>query len=377
MQQNRRRPRLLIVGPLPPPLGGVQLMIEMQLRSGLATEFQLGTVDTSKRQLRWAVENPTWRTPLYFVRDFFRLIGALARVRPDAVLVHAAPSLSFLRDWVMMVTSRMAGAKVICHYHGTTHTRFPSCETPRGRLIGRMLMRAANRVIVLGPTYQFDMGAAWRRSDVAWAPNLVDTALFAPPTAAEAAPGAGATPIVLFVGRLSAPKGIWDLFDAMPAVIARFPAAKFALMGVAEDIAREDHLRSEVVRRNLSGHIEFLGSLEGRSKALAFMRSTLLVVPSWTEAFPLVIPEGMAAGLPIIATAVGAVPDFVKNGVDGLLIPPRNPPLLAAGICKILEDDGLRVRMGSRVKARASAEFAIDIGCERVAEVIRAALERR
>src|SRR6267378_5722616 len=81
--------RVLIVGPLPPPLGGVQLIVDMQFDSNLAREFELHVVDTAKRQLRWAVENPTWKTPLYFARDFSRLVWALVRVRPDVVLVHA------------------------------------------------------------------------------------------------------------------------------------------------------------------------------------------------------------------------------------------------------------------------------------------------
>src|SRR6185436_21108031 len=91
----QQRPRLLVVGPLPPPLGGVQLIIDMQRRSLLAQQFELHVLDTSKHRLRWAVERPSWRTPIYFVRDFLRLIGRLARLRPHAVLVHAAPSLSF------------------------------------------------------------------------------------------------------------------------------------------------------------------------------------------------------------------------------------------------------------------------------------------
>src|SRR6266487_2214435 len=106
--------RLLIVGPLlPPPLGGIQRIMDMQVHSSLAREFELHVVDTSRRRLRWAVENPTLKTPFYFVRDFSRLIRVLARIRPDAVLVHTAAGLSFLRDWVFMVTARLAGAKVI------------------------------------------------------------------------------------------------------------------------------------------------------------------------------------------------------------------------------------------------------------------------
>ena len=145
------RPRVLLVGPLPPPLGGVQLMVDMQVRSSLARQFELHVVDTSKRQLRWAVENPTWKTPLYLARDFARLLEALLRVRPDAVLVHAAAGLSFLRDWVFMLTARLAGAMVVCHYHGTLHAGFPSARTRSGRALGRLLMSAAHRMIAAAP----------------------------------------------------------------------------------------------------------------------------------------------------------------------------------------------------------------------------------
>ncbi len=369
------RPRLLIVGPLPPPLGGVQLVIDMQVRSRLAHEFDLHVVDTSKRRLRWAVENPTWKTPLYFVRDFSRLVRALVRVRPDAALIHATSSLSFLRDWVFMVTARIAGARVVCHYHGALHASFPSGETRSGRAIGRFLMSVAHRVIVLGPTYQQEMGRAWKRDDLAWAPNMADIALFRSMSADMPAPWlAPGDRAVLFVGRLSAPKGIYDLFDAIPSVIERHPEARFVLVGVAESDAMEPVIRAEAERRGIAPRITFLGSLVGRDKAAVYVTSQMIVVPSWTEGFPLVIPEAMAAGLPVIATAVGAIPDFVKDGEDGFLVTPKNPSVLAQRICRLLEDEGMRRRISERVRARAPREFAIDTGCAKVIEAIKDAL---
>lgn len=371
-----RRPRLLIVGPLPPPLGGVQLVIDMQRRSMMAQDFDLRVVDTSKRQLRWAVENPSWKTPFYMMRDFSRLLWALIRLRPDIALVHAAPSLSFVRDWIFMVTARLAGVKVVCHYHGTMHTRFPSGETRSGRLIGRFLMSAAHRVIVLGPTYQSEMGKAWRRDDIAWAPNMADVALFRSMPADTPAPWLSpGDRAILFVGRLSAPKGIHDLFAAIPAVLERHPEARFVLVGVAESDAMEFVVRGEAERRGIASRVCFLGSLEGREKAAAFVTSQMIVVPSWTEAFPLVIPEAMASGLPVVATRVGAIPDFVKDGKDGFLVEPKNPGVLAQAICRLLDDEELRRRIGARVRERAPHEFSIETGCGRVADILRDTLE--
>lgn len=369
------RPRVLLIGPLPPPLGGVQLMVHMQLHSSLAREFELHVVDTSKRQLRWAVANPTWRTPLYLARDFARLVGALVRVRPDAVLVHAASTLSFLRDWLFMLIARLSGAKVVCHYHGTLHTRFPSGETRSGRAIGRLLMSVAHRVVVLSPTYQREMGKAWKRDDLAWAPNMADIDLFRSVPAETPAPWlAPGERAVLFVGRLSAPKGIYDLFDAIPHVVRRHPEARLVLVGVAESDAMEPVVRAEAERRGIAARVTFLGSLEGRDKAAAYVASQMIVLPSWTEGFPLVIPEAMAAGLPVIATAVGAIPDFVKDGEDGFLVAPRAPRELADRVCRLLADEQLRLRMSLRVRQRAPREFAIEVGCGEVAQAITDAL---
>jgi glycosyltransferase involved in cell wall biosynthesis len=369
------RARVLVVGPLPPPLGGVQLMNQMLLHSSLAQEFELSVVDTSRGALRWAVERPSWRSPLLMVRDLSRLLAGLARVRPAIVYVHAASGYSFIRDAALMALARISGARVVCHYHGTTHTVFPSADTRSGRLAGRWLMWFANRVIVLGPTYQARMGAAWHRHDVEWSPNLVDVERFRPRVPSAKEPREDGELRVLFVARLSAPKGLFDLFDAIPRVLEAEPRARFLLMGVAETADQEPKLRAEVERRGIGSRVTFLGSLEGPAVARAYADADLLVVPSWTEAFPLVIPEGMAAGLPIVASAVGAIPDFVHDGEEGLLFPARDSAALAERIVRLLRDEPLRRRIAAHVRERAVREFAVECGARRVARVIRGLLE--
>jgi len=238
-------------------------------------------------------------------------------------------------------------------------------------------MSAAQRVIVLGPTYQREMGKAWKRDDLVWAPNMADIALFRDMSPDTPVPWlVRGDRAVLFVGRLSAPKGLYDMFDAIPRVIERHPGVRFVLVGVAESDAMEPVIRAEAERRGIAPRIAFLGSLEGRNKAAAFVRSQMIVVPSWTEAFPLVIPEAMAAGLPVIATAVGAIPDFVKDGDDGFLVAPKASSALADRICLLLGDEGLRCRISERVRARALREFAIEVGCGKVTEAIRDVLGR-
>jgi glycosyltransferase involved in cell wall biosynthesis len=82
----------------------------------------------------------------------------------------------------------------------------------------------------------------------------------------------------------------------------------------------------------------------------------------------------MAAGLPVIATAVGAIPDFVTDAEDGFLIAPGDWPALAQRICRLLDDENLRRRIGERVRERAPREFAIEVGCGKVMEVAQGVL---
>ena len=371
-----RRPRVMIVGPLPPPPGGGQLLLEMLVHSSLAREYDLHVVDTSKRTLRWAVEKPSWRTPLYLARDIGRLVPALFQVRPEVVVVHASGSLSFPRDWLFMLAARMFGARVVCHYHGTLHTRFPSTLTPAGRFFGRVMMAAADRVIVVAPGYRDRFAAAWGREDVAWAPNVADVALY---RAAAGKPNPWLKPGergVLYVGRLSKPKGIWDLIEAMPAVIERHPEARFLLCGVAENEAQESILRAAVAERGLAERVSFLGALDAPEKAVAYACSSVFVSASRTEAFPLVIPEAMAAGLPMVLTAVGAIPDLVRDGEDGFLVPPRDSALLADRIHRLLDDEPLRAGIAAHVRERAQLEFDIEVGAASVRGVIDGVLAR-
>jgi glycosyltransferase involved in cell wall biosynthesis len=372
-----RRPRLLVVGPLPPPMGGVQHMNAMLIHSSLACDYEIHTVDTSRKVLRWAVERNSWLGAVDAARFWARLVVALVQVRPHAVYVHAASDLVLLRDGLLMLTARLAMRPVVCHYHGTLHTRFPSPRTRFGRFAGRTIMRAAHRVIVLGPTYREGFAAAWGRDDLEWSPNLADVALYREAPGRRPAWLGDGERAVLFVGRLSAPKGLLDLFDAAPAILARHPATCFVLCGVAESEARERWVRSEVARRGIATQVRFLGPVEGAEMAHAYAAATLLAVPSWTEGFPLVIPEAMAAGVPVVASAVGAIPDFIRDGEDGFLIPPHNPAALADRVGRLLGDEALRHRMAEHVRARAAGEFDVEVGAARVRQVLGEALGLR
>jgi glycosyltransferase involved in cell wall biosynthesis len=103
----------------------------------------------------------------------------------------------------------------------------------------------------------------------------------------------------------------------------------------------------------------------------------LLLVPSWQEAFGRVVLEGMAMGLPVLATSVGGPREVLRDGVDGLLLPPRRPDLWASAVEELLADRARMRMMGASGRERAQGPFAPGAHAARVLEVYREAVGSR
>jgi glycosyltransferase involved in cell wall biosynthesis len=145
---------------------------------------------------------------------------------------------------------------------------------------------------------------------------------------------------ILFVGRLSPEKGLSTLLDAL----CKLPeTVHLTVAGSGTQMAQ---LQLECERKQLSRRVAFLGTASWGPQLFSLMRaSDVLVLPSFTEGLPLVLIEAMANGLPVIASAVGGIPEIVEDGISGLLVPPGDHRSLALAIERFITDDDLRARI--------------------------------
>ena len=86
----------------------------------------------------------------------------------------------------------------------------------------------------------------------------------------------------------------------------------------------------------------------------------MFVLPSWAEGLPNSVLEAMAARLPVVATKVGGIPELIEDGVNGLLVPPKDPSALATAINRLLEDPALADKLAQGAQGRARAEFSFE-----------------
>ena len=164
-------------------------------------------------------------------------------------------------------------------------------------------------------------------------------------------------PVLLGLGRLSAEKG-FDLFvDAVAMLRERDIDVRAVLAGEG---AEAEKLRDRAWALGLRDVLEFPGWISPETVPELLRRATLLVAPSRAESFGLSALEAQLAGRPVVATAVGGLPEVVRDGETGRVVPPEDPRALADALAGLLADRALTERLGIRARAMTEREFSVE-----------------
>jgi len=182
--------------------------------------------------------------------------------------------------------------------------------------------------------------------------SFVDVGRFAPRTVDESDDRARASFSIRYLGRLEREKGIFDLLDAVER-LARPGTPRIDLEYVGGG-SRLAELQEEITRRSLRQWVSIRGPVPHDQVPALLALTDLLVLPSYTEGSPTIVYEAMLAGVPVIATRVGSLPDQFRDGVDILFVETGEPEGLADAIRRLVADAGLRTRLRKEagVKAR-------------------------
>jgi glycosyltransferase involved in cell wall biosynthesis len=188
----------------------------------------------------------------------------------------------------------------------------------------------------------------------------------APPPVAIEVPAVGSKPnLVLFLGRLDAEKGIYDLLEAVAAVRANVPDLRLVCAGEGDRIGVARYAE----RLGIADAVKFTGWVGPSGKRALFENASVIALPRYSAGLPTSLLEAMAAGVPAIASPVGAIPEVLNDGASGVLVAPGDIAALTRALRKLLLDRAFAERVGAAGRETVRARFAPDRVMPRLEEI--------
>ena len=343
-----------------PAIGGADLFVrrlaEGQAARGHEVEVHTSDLLEHVRFLRLddSVSREETRAGVRIVRHrarhlpghIYPILPSLPRVlsRAKADLIHAHSSGYFPADFALLARWLGRRTPLLLSPYGARAGYWPSLRK------AMELWNLPDRILALSP---FEAGVIETLgadpSRISILPGGVDFDRFA--SAAPRTDLAGET--ILYLGRLARGKGLDLLVPAFERIYAARPHARLVLAG--PDYGAKDETLHALAAADIGDRARILPAATDDELPSLYRAARVFVLPSRYEAFGLVLLEAMAAGVPIVATRIGSIPDLVTHEENGLLVPPEDPKALADAIGRVLSDAPLAARLVATGRAKARA----------------------
>ncbi len=354
------RKRLIVIGPLPPPVHGVTVSTSLVLaNTALSQHFEVEHLDTSDHRSGQNIGGWDAANTLGALRAIVRLSTRLRGRKGVVYLPLSQSTPGFLRDSLFVLLAHTMRWRVTIHLRGSDFRTYYETLHLLGKWWIRFILRRVSSVAVMGDTLRWVFHGL-----------VADERIVVVPNGTPEPPRVGVLrdpKHVLFLSNLRRRKGVVEAVEAALLVLGQVPSARFTFAGSWESEELEDNLRARV--RQFADAIEFSGAVdeEGKNRLLA-SAGILLFPPVEPEGHPRVVLEAMAAGLPVVATDRGAIRETVGNEDAGFVIAEPDPVALAECVLLLLADPSLRERMSQGARGRYLSHFTQELADRRLSD---------
>ena len=361
-----------MVGPVPEPYNGMTVVTSMVLRSRLRDVFDIVHLDTSDHRPVSNVGRVDVQNVALGVMSAVRLLRDAILCRVDAIYLPIAKNrVGFLRDAVLLLEARALRRTTIVHFHARGFDEFVTAEAWWMRRLVRLALRTPRtHVIVLGACLSGEFEGLIPHDRVHVVPNGV----------ADQCVDVGrlsSAPTVLHLSTLWSAKGVFEVLESAVRLRSRIPGIRYQFAGTWYSDDERARAMDLVAREGLAHEVEFLGPVEPSERMRLLTSATVMAFPSHSEGHPLVVLEALSAGLPVVTTRTGAIPEIITNGREGFLVDVGDVEGLTCRIAEIVTDPELRRRLRANARSRYEAEFTADRFTDRLGDVWQNVLRRR
>ncbi|HHV87124.1 MAG TPA: glycosyltransferase [Petrimonas sp.] len=369
---STKQKNILYLLHLPPPVHGSSIVGEFVKESLLINNSFHGRYINL---LMSRSVNETGKTSLIklfrFVTIWFELFGKLIYRRPNlCYYALSTTGAAFYKDCLMVGLLRLFQIRTIYHLHNK------GVRQNQNKKINNLLYRFVfknSSVILLSEQLYLDVERYVLPWKVYYCPNGIkdyqmEAELFSLPEAKIFK--------ILFLSNLFTTKGVFDLIDACSLLKEKGYLFKCDFIGGEGDV-NEEQFNDYVKQKRLTEHVKYLGKRFGKLKEMAYEQADVFVLPTYypNECFPLVILEAMQHSLPVISTFEGGIPDMVKDGINGFLIPQRNVIALEERLELLLRYPLLRKQMGKDGRIKYENNFTLNIFEHKLLSILQDAIK--
>ena len=345
-------PVVLILGPHRGAVSGVSTHLNLLMDSALAEDFEVVHFQVGSEGRD---EGPIGKLLRLLVSPFFLAASIVFR---HVSIVHINTSLNtraYWRDLLYLAIAKIFCARVVYQVHGGALPQKFFAGSALATAFLRWTLGVPDIVVVLA---QCEL-AAYRKfvpdQDVVALPNGIDCRPYGGVSTVRSKPD---QPLrLVYIGRVAREKGLYETLQGMRLAHELGVDTRIVIAGSG---AEESRLRRYAQALGIATRVCFVGPVFGMDKVKLLGGADVMVLPSYSEGLPYALLEGMAAGIPVIVTPVGAIPDVVTDGIHGFVVPPRDGKSIAESLTLMAGDRERLSWMSRACRRRIRAAFSID-----------------
>lgn len=351
--------RILIVGQLPPPQHGSNVMTDITLGTLKRIGYEPIFVDKSFSHNIRSVGKPSIRKILRLPVLALEVVRVCLSKKPALCMYFIAAGVTpvFVDAFVISFV-RLCNVPYVLNFHGKGfRENLQNANLLWRKIVAHTLTRALGGIVLCDAL----------RQDV----NMVipDSSLFPVPNAIQDRPRMPRHPArdyvqVLFLSNLAPAKGPFEFLMAASIVHQKRHDVRFVIAGADWDTNYTEELRAYVDEHGLRPFVDFRGGVFEKAKDELFSSSDIFVFPTHFETFGLVNLEAMRAGLPVVSSSEGAIPEVVQDGVTGFIVDSHSPEEIAERICLLVDDPELREAMGAKGREVFESKYTLEAYAE-------------
>jgi glycosyltransferase involved in cell wall biosynthesis len=371
---NDARPKILVSGHLPPPMGGIATYYQSLLGSSLPQQVDLGFVETSS-QKRTGAQSGTFSFSnlISALNDCVRFTRAVIKHQPQLTHIATTVDLSFVKHSICVIIARLFGSRVLLH----PHCGFSALYTDQSRWwqwFIRRVIRLTDGVVVLSTEWN-QMISIVPGCPVYYLPNAIDLSTYRN-LGSDRIAEAKNPPLlkVLYLGYMGKSKGSFDILEAARGTMSKNIPVIFDLVGEDVSPGEVEQIKQQIAQTGLRNVVTLHPTASDIKKIDFFREADIFIYPSYSEGMPIAVIEAMACGLPVIATRVGGLPDLVTDGFNGILVDAGRPDQLVNALETLSRKPDLRFSMQVNGYQLAFDEYEIEKHVTRLVAIYRKTL---